>query len=115
MVIGGKAKDLMHRAHSARRGLIMAETMLRLHPDDIELLAKKIVSGMVEAKAMPEKLIGIDELATITGVPKGTLYQYSHQCETNGFPCSKKGKVLRFKASEVQGWLKEKPLKKKRR
>ncbi len=92
----------------------MVETILRLHPDDIDLLAKKIVSGMAEAKAMPEKLVGIDELAVITGIPKGTLYQYSHQSESNGFPCSKRGKELRFKASEVIEWLKDKPTKKRR-
>lgn len=85
------------------------QVVIRLHPDDIELLAKKIVTGMSESKAIPEKLIGVDELVELIAKPKGTIYQWSYLSERNGFPCSKRGKELRFKASDVQEWIRQRP------
>jgi predicted DNA-binding transcriptional regulator AlpA len=83
------------------------ETIVRLHPDDLDLLAKKIISGMVEARSMPEKYVDLEELSTVCGIPTSTIYKYSSERRKNGFPCGKAGKELRFKVSEVQEWMKK--------
>ena len=86
-----------------------SNVFIRLHPDDIDVLAKKIADGMAESRARPERLVDIDELTIILSVPKPTLYKWSHLSDKNGFPVSKRGKELRFKVSDVQQWLTKKP------
>lgn len=50
-------------------------------------------------------LLSLDELMTWTGVPKSTLY--SLLSAGKGPRCLKIGRVLRFRASDVESWLEE--------
>ena len=95
----------MHRAHSARRVLTMAETMLRLHPDDIKAIVGGLAEVFLTAKNAPEPFVDINELKEIIGVPLPTIYKWSHKADCNGFPCSKAGRKLRFRVTEVQEWM----------
>lgn len=85
----------------------MVETMVRLHPDDLDILANKIAKKMAEARSVPERTVDIDELVIVTGIPKSTIYKLAMERKKNGFPCGRAGKALVFKISEVQDWIKK--------
>jgi predicted DNA-binding transcriptional regulator AlpA len=85
----------------------MVETMVRLHPDDLEILATKLAKKMAEARSVPERSVDINELSIVVGIPKSTLYKLSMERRKNGFPCGKAGKSLAFKISDVQDWIRK--------
>ena len=53
-------------------------------------------------EARTERWLGVDELAEHLGVAAITIYRY---LEKGDIPCSRIGKLWRFKASEVDAWI----------
>ena len=54
----------------------------------------------------PEVFIGVEKLRQhLGGVPKKTIYKWSSENKTNGFPVYKLGRHLRFKLSEIELWV----------
>lgn len=52
---------------------------------------------------MPSSLLSVDELAAYLGVPKATIYNWSH---TGSGPTSiRVGRYLRFRVADVERWL----------
>lgn len=51
------------------------------------------------------KLIKIDELSSLLGVAKNTLYDW---CAVKKIPYIKLGKFLRFDAQDIENWLRAK-------
>lgn len=81
------------------------EDTVRLHPDDIQAIVTGLAEVFLTAKNAPEPFVDINELKEIIGVPLPTIYKWSHEADYNSFPCSKAGRKLRFKVSEVQNWM----------
>lgn len=52
-----------------------------------------------------EKLLSIDELASMLQVPKKTVHQWRYV--GHGPPALKVGRHLRFRPSDVERWLEE--------
>jgi excisionase family DNA binding protein len=52
-----------------------------------------------------EEFVDMDTVCAFVKVPKGTVYRWSHEKYTNGFPCYRIGKHLRFRLSEVIFWV----------
>jgi len=52
-----------------------------------------------------QRLIEIDELSSMLGVSKNTLYDW---CAVKKIPHIKLGKFLRFKAADIESWLEAK-------
>ncbi|MFH0985548.1 MAG: helix-turn-helix domain-containing protein [Candidatus Omnitrophota bacterium] len=52
-----------------------------------------------------QRLIEIDELSSMLGVSKNTLYDW---CAVKKIPHIKLGKFLRFSAAEIEAWLQAK-------
>ncbi len=68
--------------------------MFRLHPDDIKTIIDGIAAAIMAAKQTLERFVNVDELCEIIGVPKPTVYMWSQNSYSNGFPCSKAGKKV---------------------
>ena len=54
---------------------------------------------------MNKKLIGVNELAEILGVPPSWIY---HRSRMNKIPMIRVGKYIKFNLDEVMDWLKVK-------
>lgn len=54
----------------------------------------------------PERLLTVDQLAEALGVPKATVYKWTH--EGTAPRSYKVGRHLRFKADDVATWLESK-------
>lgn len=80
----------------------MESTVVRLHPEDIQAIAAHIFEAITTATSKPEPFLSIDELSEALNIPKPTLYRYT---STSDIPCSKRGRKLKFKRSEVERWL----------
>lgn len=52
---------------------------------------------------MPERWLSVDEIAEHLGIKKKTVYAW---VANKGMPSEKVGRLLRFKASEVDRWVK---------
>ena len=52
-----------------------------------------------------QRLIEIDELSSMLGVSKNTLYDW---CAVKKIPHIKLGKFLRFKSADIESWLQAK-------
>ena len=52
-----------------------------------------------------QEFLTIEELASLLRVPKGWIYARTRERSPNTIPYLKVGKYLRFRLSEVQGWL----------
>jgi excisionase family DNA binding protein len=50
-----------------------------------------------------DRLWTIDDVSTFLGVPVQTLYQWRHRSE--GPPCMRLGKHLRFDPDQVRAWV----------
>lgn len=81
------------------------ESTVRIHPDDIKAIVAGLADAFMSVKNAPEPFVDINELHHITGVPLPTIYKWSHESDRLDFPCSKAGRKLRFKVSEVQSWM----------
>ena len=57
---------------------------------------------------MNEKLIGVNELAEILGVPPLWIYARSRETGPESIPRLKVGKYVKFELDKVMDWLKEK-------
>jgi len=54
--------------------------------------------------AEEERWVGVEEVATHLGVAKDSVYRW---VEAKGLPAHRVGRLLRFKLSEVDGWVRE--------
>jgi DNA binding domain, excisionase family len=54
-----------------------------------------------------EGFVSIETLMERLGVPKKTIYKWSYEHLTTGFPSYKIGRHLKFRFSEVEIWLKK--------
>ena len=55
-----------------------------------------------------EPLVDINTLrGFLGGIPKKTIYKWTSESKINGFPYYRPGRELRFRISEVDGWLKK--------
>lgn len=50
-----------------------------------------------------QKLLSVDELAELLGVPKFTIYRWS--TDRTGPPAYRVGRFLRYRPAEVEAWL----------
>ena len=57
---------------------------------------------------MIKKLIGVNELAEILGVPPSWVYSRSRETGPDSIPRLKVGKYVKFELGKVMDWLKEK-------
>jgi len=57
---------------------------------------------------MNQKLIGVNELAEILGVPSSWVYSRSRETGTDSIPRIKVGKYVKFELDRVMDWLKKK-------
>ena len=57
---------------------------------------------------MNQKLIGVNELAEILGVPPSWVYSRSKETGPDSIPRLKVGKYVKFELGKVMDWLKEK-------
>jgi len=73
---------------------------IRLHPDDIDILAKKIA----EYRIAPEKWITTEELSAAMGIPIKTIYNYT---STTNIPHVRRGNRCYFQLSKVDKWYSE--------
>lgn len=62
---------------------------------------------MNDVRDNERELLTIDQVAELLKVPKTWIYQRTRERSSNTIPYYKVGKYLRFKSSEVQGWLQE--------
>lgn len=63
-------------------------------------LITRIMSEKIEEQE--DEYIEIDEVATMTGIKKATIYQYTSKME---MPFCKVGKQLKFRRSEIKKWM----------
>lgn len=56
-------------------------------------------------KTLIEKLIGVDELSTLLGLSKKTVYDFVYRRELKHF---KLGRRLKFRKSDLEAWLQKK-------
>ena len=56
---------------------------------------------------MNQKLIGVNELAEILGVPPSWVYAHTRLKGPDTIPCLRVGKYLKFEFDEVFEWLKK--------
>ena len=57
---------------------------------------------------MNQKLIGVNELAEILGVPLSWVYARSRETGRDSIPRIKVGKYVKFELDRVMDWLKKK-------
>ena len=57
---------------------------------------------------MEQKLIGVNELAEILGVPPSWIYARSRETDPDSIPRLKVGKYVKFELDKVMDWIKEK-------
>ena len=57
---------------------------------------------------MNQKLIGVNELAEILGVPPSWIYARSRETGSDSIPRIKVGKYVKFELDRVKDWLKKK-------
>ena len=57
---------------------------------------------------MNQKLIGVNELAEILGVPLSWVYARSRETGMDSIPRIKVGKYVKFEIDRVMDWLKKK-------
>jgi len=57
---------------------------------------------------MEKKLIGVNELAEILGVPISWVYARTRETGPNAIPRINVGKYIKFEIEKVMDWLKEK-------
>ncbi|MDR0305603.1 MAG: hypothetical protein LBI42_02075 [Chitinispirillales bacterium] len=72
---------------------------MRLHPDDINLLANQIADNMREVKNESEKLLNKKELAKRLGIPYSTLLPKSlpfHRVGRGGRKMYRESEVVKF-------------------
>jgi len=50
-----------------------------------------------------EKMLSVDELAELLGVPRCTVYRWSS--DRTGPPAYRVGRFLRYRPTEVESWL----------
>ena len=55
---------------------------------------------------MIQKLIGVNELAEVLGVPPSWVYARTRLKGPDSIPCLRVGKYLKFEFDEVMDWLK---------
>ena len=55
---------------------------------------------------MIQKLIGVNELAEVLGVPPSWVYACTRLKGPDSIPCLRVGKYLKFEFDEVMDWLK---------
>ncbi|MDH4205622.1 MAG: helix-turn-helix domain-containing protein [Desulfobacteraceae bacterium] len=55
---------------------------------------------------MHQKLIGVNELAEILGVPPSWVYARTRLKGSDSIPCLRVGKYLKFEFDKVMDWLK---------
>lgn len=53
------------------------------------------------------KLIGVNELAEILGVPPSWLYSRTRLSGPDSIPCLRVGKYVKFDLDKVMDWIKE--------
>ena len=53
---------------------------------------------------MPERLLSVEEVAEILGVPTSTLHYWSYRGE-GGPPCARIGRRLRYRPSDVEAYV----------
>ena len=57
---------------------------------------------------MNQKLIGVNELSEILGVPPSWIYARSRETGPGSIPRLKVGKYVKFELDRVMDWIKEK-------
>ena len=57
---------------------------------------------------MNQKLIGVNELAEVLGVPPSWIYTRTRQTGPGSIPRINVGKYIKFEIDKVMDWLKEK-------
>lgn len=61
--------------------------------------------AMTSRKTVEKRLISINELAALTGLSKGTLYQWVSR--KKGIPYVKVGRLTKFDLKDVEKWIEE--------
>jgi excisionase family DNA binding protein len=52
-----------------------------------------------------EPFVNIEYIQNYLGVPRKTIYKWSYEFVTSGFPSYKIGRHLKFRLSEIEKWL----------
>lgn len=52
-----------------------------------------------------ERWLSVEEIATHLGVSKETIYRWLEKRDRNSIPSHKIGRLWKFKASEIDGWV----------
>ncbi|MDP1992433.1 MAG: helix-turn-helix domain-containing protein [Syntrophales bacterium] len=86
-----------------------------LETKDIEAIASRVIERLlpvIRELQQPDRLMDIEETASLLGKSKGQLYQWVNLAShgLSDFPFRKAGRSLRFSEKAIREWIQKKSL-----
>ena len=86
-----------------------------LEAKDIEAIAGRVIERLlpvIRELQQPDRLMDIEEAASLLGKSKGQLYQWVNLAShgLSDFPFRKAGRALRFSEKAIREWIQKKSL-----